>query len=60
MAEVVVKAIHKVYANVIIAGDRVFNSVLDKDKPAVKLALEEKGYGLDEAEENHPIKTQTV
>ncbi|MGM1048641.1 MAG: hypothetical protein ACQEXX_21215 [Bacillota bacterium] len=60
MAEVVVKAIHKVYANVIIVGDRKFNSVLEKDKPAVELALEDKGYSLDEAGEIHPIQTQTV
>ncbi|MGM1047591.1 MAG: hypothetical protein ACQEXX_15755 [Bacillota bacterium] len=56
MTEVVVKAIHKVYANVIIAGDRTYKSVLEKDKPAVGIALVEKGYNVDEAGEIHPIQ----
>ncbi|UNK17638.1 hypothetical protein MNQ98_24785 [Paenibacillus sp. N3/727] len=55
MAEVVIKYIHRVYATVIIDSGRTYNSVMERDKPSVKLALEEKGYNVDEAGEIYPI-----
>ncbi|SMF72526.1 hypothetical protein SAMN05661091_0880 [Paenibacillus uliginis N3/975] len=57
MAEVVVKYIHRVYATVIIDGGRTYNSVMERDKPSVEIALEEKGYNVDEAGDIHPIET---
>ncbi|MGG3310768.1 hypothetical protein ABER23_25470 [Paenibacillus lautus] len=57
MAEVNVKYIHRVYATVIIDGGRTYNSVMERDKPAVGLALEEKGYNVDKAGDIHPIQT---
>lgn len=38
MAKVVVKYIHRVYATVIIDGGRTYNSVMERDREAVKLA----------------------
>lgn len=55
MAEVVIKAIHRIYANVIIAGSRKFASVPTQDKDGVRAALIEKGYSLDENGEIQPI-----
>lgn len=60
MAEVKVMFIHRVYATVIIDGGRTFSSVMDRDKEAVKLALQEKGYSVDEAGEIQPIQTETT
>lgn len=58
MAEVKVMFIHRVYATVIIEGGRTFNSVLERDKEAVRVVLQEKGYGVDESGEIYPIQIE--
>lgn len=57
MAEEVIeiRAIHRLYATAIIQGWRKFDSVWETDKPAVKIVLEERGYGLDEDNEIYPL-----
>lgn len=57
MSEVKVMYIHRVYATVIIDGGRTYNSVMERDKEPVKLALGEKGYNVDDAGDIHPIQT---
>lgn len=56
---VTIRPIHRVYATVIIRGDRTFASVPDGDKDAVRAALLEKGYEIDAAGNAVPF-TPTV